>query len=366
MAEKTEQPTSKRRKDSAKKGQTFKSKDLITTLILVVGIYFIAHAMSFGPFITFYTLLLRQPTGIGINDFLLALAQIFFLLSLPFIAVCTIVGFAATLLQTGFAIATEAIKLNFKALNPVEGVKKIFSMRTVKELVKSLCYLVVFAATCHSLIHNDLRQALTLYRADIPGLVAVWVSLAVKAVLVFIAWSIFVLLADLLVEYFLHFKDMKMDKHEVKQEHKESDGNPQIKSARRRAHQEILTGEEMAAVRNSEVVMANPTHIAMAIYFNPEMASLPFIALRCTNMKAKAAIAYAEKIGIPVVRNISLTRRLYHAYSQFSFISLNDDLLMDVMDILIWLRQVEAAGAGYGLPADVDDESPRRDLAERP
>jgi type III secretion protein U len=152
------------------------------------------------------------------------------MLTLPFIVVCTLVGFAATLLQTGFTLATEAIKLNFKALNPVAGMKRIFSMRTVKELVKSLCYLVVFAVTCHSLIQQDLRQALTLYRADMPGLVAVWVALAVKAVVVFIAWSIFVLLADLLVEYFLHFKDMKMDKHEVKQEHKESDGNPQIKA----------------------------------------------------------------------------------------------------------------------------------------
>lgn len=363
MAEKTEQPTSKKRKDSAKKGQTFKSKDVITTVILLVGIYFLAHAVSFGPFISFYTHLLQYPTRPGMGVFLLELARIFFTLALPFIAVCTLVGFAATLLQTGFTLATEAIKLNFKALNPVEGIKKIFSMRTVKELVKSLCYLVVFAATCHSLIQEDLRQALTLYRADMPGLVAVWVALAVKAVVVFIAWSIFVLLADLLVEYFLHFKDMKMDKHEVKQEHKESDGNPQIKSARRRAHQELLTGEEMAAVRNSEVVLANPTHIAMGVYFNPEVASLPFIALRCTNLKAKAAIAYAEKVGVPVVRNIPLTRRLYHTYSQYSFISLDDDVLMDVMDVLIWLRQVEAAGIA---PLKAETAPPQPDSENGP
>jgi len=352
MAEKTEQPTSKKRKDSAKKGQTFKSKDLITTSILLVGIHFLAYGMSFREFTHFYSMVLMYNTQIGINDFLMGLMRIFFLLSLPFIAICALVGFAATLFQTGFSIATEAIKLNFKALNPVEGVKKIFSMRTVKELVKSICYLMVFAGTCYSLIHNDLRQALTVYRADMAGLIACWVALTLKAVLVFIGWSFFVLVADFIVEYFLHFKDLKMDKHEVKQERKESDGNPQIKSARRRAHQEILSGEEMAAVRNSEVVMANPTHIAMAIYFNPEVAALPFVALRCTNMKAKAAIAYAEKIGVPVVRNIPLTRRLYRTYSQFNFISLNDDVLIDVMDILIWLRQVETAGMALIAPAD--------------
>lgn len=357
MAEKTEQPTSKKRRDSSKKGQTFKSKDLITTVILLAGIFYLAYGMSFSDFTQFYSMTLLYSTQIGINDFLMGLMRIFFLLSLPFIALCALVGMAATLLQTGFSIATEAIKLNFKALNPVEGVKKIFSMRTVKELVKSVCYLIVFAVTCYSLIHNDLRQALTLYRTDIAGLIACWVSLTLKAVLVFIGWSVFVLIADFIVEYFLHFKDLKMDKHEVKQERKESDGNPQIKSARRRAHQEILSGEEMAAVRNSEVVMANPTHIAMAIYFNPEVASLPFIALRCTNMKAKAAIAYAEKIGVPVVRNIPLTRRLYRTYSQYSFISLNDDVLIDVMDILIWLRQVEAAGMTQMAVADVEAES---------
>lgn len=344
MAEKTEQPTSKKRKDSSKKGQTFKSKDLITTCILLVGIHLLAYSMSFSDFTKFYIMTLKSSTEIDINEFLIGLMRVFFLLSLPFIAVCVIVGFAATLLQTRFAIATEAIKLNFKALNPVQGIKKIFSMRTVKELVKSICYLLVFVATCYSLIHNDLRQALTLYRVDLNILTASWVSLTLKAVLVFIGWSVFVLIADFIVEYFLHFKDLKMDKHEVKQEHKESDGNPQIKGARRQAHHDLLSGEEMAAVRNSGVVMANPTHIAMAIYFNPEVAALPFIALRCTNMKAQAAIAYAEKIGVPVVRNIPLTRRLYRTYSQYNFISLNDDLLIDVMDILIWLRQVEIAG----------------------
>ncbi|HFT1247926.1 TPA: EscU/YscU/HrcU family type III secretion system export apparatus switch protein [Escherichia coli] len=344
MAEKTEQPTSKRRKDSAKKGQTFKSKDLVTTLILLSGVYFLAHVMSFRRFTSYYTMILLHGSQIGMNDFMLELVRIFFLLSLPFIAVCVLMGFAATFLQTRFSIATEAIRLNFKALDPVAGAKKMFSMRTLKELVKSLCYLIVFVVTCYSLIHNDLRQVLVLYHADMGGLIINWVSLAVKAVLVFIGWSLFVLLADFIVEYFLHIKDLKMEKHEVKQERKESDGNPQIKSARRRAHQEILSGEDMAAVRNSEVVMANPTHIAIAIYFNPQVASLPFVALRCTNMKARAVIAYAEKIGVPVVRNIALTRRLYHTYRQFSFISLNDDVLIDIMEVLIWLRQVEQAG----------------------
>ena len=344
MAEKTEQPTSKKRKDSAKKGQTFKSKDLITTVVLLVGIFYLAYGMNFSSFIDFYSLVLLNGSKMGINDYLIGLMRIFFRLSLPFIALCTLVGMGLTLLQTGFVIATEALKVNFNALNPVNGIKKIFSMRTIKELVKAICFLMVFVATCYSLIHNDLRQALTIYQTDIAGLITCWIALTLKSVLVFIGCSLLVLIGDFITEYFLHSKDLKMDKHEVKQEYKENEGNPEIKGARKRAHQEILSGEEMAGIRNSEVVMANPTHIAMAIFFNPEVASLPFIALRCSNTKARAAIAYAEKIGVPVVRNISLARRLYYTYTQYSFISLNDEALLDVMDVLIWLRQVETAG----------------------
>ncbi|WP_224718553.1 EscU/YscU/HrcU family type III secretion system export apparatus switch protein [Pectobacterium versatile] len=355
MAEKTEKPTDKRRKDSAKKGQTFKSKDITTTMILIVGVYFLSYAINFDSFFSLYHIALLHNADMNISDFMMEISFVFLKITLPFIAVCVLVGAGMTLLQTRFSIASKAIKMNFKALNPVAGVKKIFSMQTVKEFVKSICYLIVFICTCYSLVHNDLKQILNIYNGNIVQLISVWSALTVKAVLVFIAWALCVLVADFIAEYFIHFRDIKMDKHEVKQERKENDGNPEIKSARRRIHQEILSGEEMAAIRNSEVVLANPTHIAIAIYFNPEVAMLPFIALRSTNMKARAAITYAEKIGVPVIRHILLTRRIYHAYPQYCFISMNDDVLMDVMDILIWLRQVEAAGIER--PADTVEEN---------
>lgn len=358
MAEKTEKPTDKRRKDSAKKGQTFKSKDLTTTVCLLTGIFFITHLLSFSDFVSLYKIALLHNADISISSFLAELTRVFLLITFPLIAVFSFTGIAMTLLQTRFSIATEAIKLNFKALNPVEGVKKIFSMRTLKELVKSMLYLIVFAVTGYLLIHNDLKQALSVVNGDLAELITIWLALAFKAVLTFIGCSIMVLIADFLVEYFLHFKDLKMDKHEVKRERKESDGNPEIKGARKRIHHEILSGEEMSAIRNSEVVMANPTHIAIAIYFNPDVASLPFIAFRATNQKARAAITYAEKMGIPVVRDIPLTRRIYKSYRQYSFISLNDEALMAVMNILIWLRQVEAAGMPESLSAESTAEMP--------
>lgn len=354
MAEKTEKPTDKRKRDSAKKGQTFKSKDLTATISLIVGIYYITHILSLKDFIYFYQLVMLYDSQISINDFLLELMRIFVLVLLPIIVLFSTTGIVITLLQTRFSIASEAIKLNFKALNPVEGVKKIFNVRTIKELVKSVLYLIVFFVTGYILIKNDLKQALAVVHGSLDELISHWVTLAFNSVITFIACALIVLIADFITEYFIHFKDIKMDKHEVKRERKENDGNPEIKGARRRLHHEILSGEEMSAIRNSEVIMANPTHIAIAIYFNPEVASLPFVALRATNQKAKAVIAFADKIGIPVVRDVPLTRRIYKSYRQYSFISLDDEVLIKIMNVLIWLKQVEAAGIeGVSLQPDV-------------
>lgn len=341
MAEKTEKPTEKKRRDSAKKGQTFRSRDLIATVILISGVFFLGSGMDFGPLIELYSIALLYNNKMTVVSYSTQLALILLRMCLPFIALCIVVGFATTLLQTKFSITSEALRFNFKALNPIEGFKRIFSFRTAKDFVKSFLYLGVLSGTCYTIINNELKNILSIYHGTLIQLITYWVSITIKSILLFILWSVLVLLAEFIVEYFLYIREMKMDKHEVKQERKELDGNPEIKRARRRAHQEILSSEERTAIRNSEVVMANPTHIAVAIYFNMEVAYLPFISLRCSNMKAQAAISYAEKEGIPVVRDVKLARKLYSSYTAYSFISINDDALLAVMDILIWLRRVE-------------------------
>lgn len=341
MAEKTEKPTEKKRRDSAKKGQTFRSRDLVATAVLISGIFFLGSGLDFGPLIDLYSAALLYNDKMTVIWYSTQLFLVLLQMCLPFIILCIVVGFATTLLQTKFSIASEALRLNFKALNPIEGFKRIFSLRTAKDFVKSFLYLGVLFGTCYTLVVNELKYILSVYHGTLIQLITYWVSVTIKSILLFILWSLLVLLAEFIVEYFLYIKEMKMDKHEVKQERKELDGNPEIKRARRRAHHEILSSEERTAIRNSEVMMANPTHIAVAIYFNMDVAYFPFISLRCSNMKAQAAIAYAEKKGVPVVRDVKLARRLYSSYTTYSFISINDDALMAVMDILIWLRRVE-------------------------
>lgn len=349
MSAKTEKPTDKKKQDSAKKGNSLKSKDLTTNIVIFVGICALSKVIAFDDFIALYSDALLNTNNLMVGDYTIKLLMIFLKISLPFIALCGFAGLFISMLQTKFTIAVDAIRLNFQALNPAEGIKKLFSLRTIKELVKSILYLILFSWVTYSVFYSQIRRVLSVSDGGISSLIHIWVSVGVYAALTFNLWSISILVLDFASEYLLHNNDLKMEKHEVKQEHKENEGNPEIKGARRKAHREILTGEEKAAIRNSEVVMANPTHIAIAIYFNPEVAPLPFITLRCTNQKARAVIAYAEKIGIPVVRHIRLTRRLYKEYKQHNFIGLNDDSLMEVMDVLIWLKQVESINTNPSL-----------------
>ena len=139
-----------------------------------------------------------------------------------------------------------------------------------------------------------------------------------------------------------------MDKEEVKREFKEQEGNPEVKSHRRQMHMEILSEQIKSDIENSRMVLANPTHIAIGIYFRPEIAPLPFVSVVETNQRALAVRAYAEKVGVPVVRDVRLARRIYQRHRRYTFINVEE--IDEVLRILIWLEQVENAWVIDNIP----------------
>lgn len=191
-----------------------------------------------------------------------------------------------------------------------------------------------------------------LYRTTINGMIGQWGHLCITFIIVFLAVALLILLIDTLTEFFLFMKDLKMEKQEVKKEHKDNDGDPHIKSARRGLHQELLSEEVKANVRDSTFIMANPTHIAMAIYFNTDIAPLPFIMMKTKGLQAKAVVAYAESQGVPVVRDIPLARQLWRHYRKDSFI--DEQGLDDVMHVINWLIRVELEKMGIDVDAALE------------
>ena len=143
-----------------------------------------------------------------------------------------------------------------------------------------------------------------------------------------------------------------MEKQEVKKEYKDNEGNPEIKSARRGMHQELLSEEVKSNVRNSTFVMANPTHIALLIYYDSDIAPLPFLLSKSKGVQAKAIVKYAEQQGVPVIRDIVLARQIWRTYKSDSFIDENG--LEDIMSIISWLVRVELIKMGIDVDAALE------------
>ncbi|HHL2560647.1 TPA: EscU/YscU/HrcU family type III secretion system export apparatus switch protein [Yersinia enterocolitica] len=349
MAEKTEKPTDKKIRDSAKKGQSFKSKDMVAAVVLVAGAFAISGFSSLMGLGSLMQRILLSPSAMGVDALLDKLYSLFLMAVVPVLLACFLPGAIISLLQSRFRLATEAIKIDFSHLNPISGFKKIFSLRSLKELVKAFLYLLVFAASAALFFILWRQEIFMLYRTTINGMIGQWAHLCITFIIVFLAVALIILLIDTLTEFFLFMKDLKMEKQEVKKEHKDNDGDPHIKSARRGLHQELLSEEVKADVRDSNFIMANPTHIAMAIYYNTEIAPLPYIMMKTQGAQAKAIIAYAESQGVPVIRDIPLARQIWRNYRKDSFI--DEQGLDDVMSIIHWLIRIELENMGIDVDA---------------
>lgn len=351
MAEKTEQPTEKKIKDSAKKGQSFKSKDSVAALVLVVSAYVITGATSLFEIGGLMKRILLSPQNINADALLTEFIIIFFKIVIPVLLACFLSGTIISLLQSRFRLATEAIKIDFSKLNPIAGIKKIFSLNSLKELIKAFLYLIVFSVSASVFFVVWRHDIFLLYRGTINGMIYHWVELCVTFVVVFLGIALFIIVIDVITEFFLFIKGLKMEKQEVKKEYKDNEGDPHLKSARKGLHQEILSEEVKSNVRNSTFVMANPTHIAMLIYYNDDIAPLPFLLFKSRGLQAKAIIKYAQQQGVPVVRDIPLARKIWRYYTKDSFI--DDDCLQEVMRIIHWLIRIELEKIGI----DIDEES---------
>ncbi|MGG2140563.1 EscU/YscU/HrcU family type III secretion system export apparatus switch protein [Symbiopectobacterium sp. RP] len=338
---KTEKPTDKKKKDAAKKGQSFKSKDLVIACLILLGVQYLINFSGVFELMSMWRLVIEN----GFTHDALGYAEAMFWtglkLFLPFLLLCIAASVFPTLLQTGFLLASKALKLNFNALNPVNGFKKLFSLRTIKDVVKTLLFLTSFIVAAMVFWNKHKHMVFSQLNAEPVHIFLVWGKLFGALIYLCLSCALLVFVLDALAEYFLHIRDLKMDKQEVKREFKEQDGDPEIKSKRKELHAELLSEKIKTDIEKSAVIIANPTHIAVGIYLNMEVVGIPFISVLERNQRALAVRAYAEKVGVPVVEDIKLARRIFKTHQRYSFVSIEE--LDNVIGILVWLQQVESA-----------------------
>ncbi|MCZ8631340.1 EscU/YscU/HrcU family type III secretion system export apparatus switch protein [Escherichia albertii] len=342
MANKTEKPTDKKLKDAFKKGQILKSRDLTVSLIMLVGTLYLGYVFDVHHIMSILEYILDHNAKPDIWDYFKAIGIGWLKTIVPFLLVCMFTTILVSWFQSKMKLATEAIKLKFDSLNPINGLKKIFSLKTLKEFVKAILYIVFFCLAIRVFWGNNKSLLFKTLDGDIISLLSDWGEMLFLLVLYCLVSMIIILIFDYIAEYFLFMKDMKMDKQEVKREYKEQEGNPEVKSKRRERHQEILSEQLKSDVSNSRLMIANPTHIAIGIYFKPNLSPIPLISVRATNQVALAIRRYAQEIGIPVITDKKLARKIYATHRRYDYVSFEN--LDEILRLLLWLEDVENAG----------------------
>lgn len=350
-SEKTEKPTAQRLEKEGRKGKSFNSRDLVAATALWLGLPAIALFSSLSPLAQLYVDIVRGGFSITPTAAALAALQGLLLALAPVLLAAVLGVVACSLGMSKGRIATEAIRFDLNKLNPVNGFKNLFSARVLKDLLRTVLYMVccgVFAWLALGIWGTDLFGQVQASDAQLAG---VWRHVALMFGLgLLLAMAPVYLLAGWL-DHFLFIREMKMEKHEVKRERKDNEVKPEIKQRRQQVNEE-LSAQVQADTRGSTVVLANPTHIAIGIFLMDDDTPMPFVSVRERGARARKVIALAEATGVPVVRDITLARAIYASTPRYRFV--HDRSVDPVMQIVRWLRDVERAGK----PGDTDAGPP--------
>ncbi|EJN8560793.1 SctU family type III secretion system export apparatus subunit VscU [Vibrio alginolyticus] len=344
-AEKTEQPTAKKLRDARQKGQVAKSQEIVSSaLILALIIVLFAFADYYMSHISALILLPSKLAYQGFQDALVDVAiaiakEIAYLLA-PIILVAALVVIFSNMGQFGFLFSGESVKPDIKKINPVEGAKRIFSLKSVIEFIKSILKVSLLSCIIWVTLRaniNALMQIPTCGLECVPTITGVMIK---QLMIISSVGFIVIAAADFAYQKFDHTKKLKMSKDEVKREYKEMEGSPEIKSKRRQLHQELQASNQRENVKRSNVLVTNPKHIAVGLYYKKGETPLPVITLMETDAVAKRMVAIAKEEGVPVMQKVPLARALYADGNVDQYIP--SDLIEATAEVLRWLASLES------------------------
>ncbi|WP_066477031.1 MULTISPECIES: EscU/YscU/HrcU family type III secretion system export apparatus switch protein [unclassified Sphingomonas] len=356
--DKTEKPTLKRLRDARNKGDVAKSKDFGAAIGLVMWLLLFLGAAGFiGVRIAaFADLAVARATS---GDFSTSLSvvgwsagAIVLLAAAATLLPSAVMGVAGEFFQVGALFSTEKLKPKLDTLNPVEGLKRMISLDNLFELAKTLikALLVLGAAGIVLAGSVDEYAALAHAAAWMPfpgsgsGIAAAVLDLLRALTIQLVAWSVaiflLVALADRLWTQHRYIKKLMMSRRDIRQEHKDNEGDPMLKAQRRQLHEEWANRNAVQASRNANVLLTNPTHLAIALDYDPADCPVPMVAAKGEGPLAAAMRKAAVEADVPIVRNVGLARRLW-ATAEINEI-IPEAEFDAIAEIILWARRARA------------------------
>lgn len=317
--EKTEQPTEKRLRESREEGSVAKSMEINSLAIFLTGttiIYFTKESIGnkisgFASYI-FSSLNILKINSDQLGDYTLKAVLFFFSILAPILIGLFIISLAAGYGQVGFKIASKALLPKFSHLNPLNGLKKILiSSQSISELIKSLLKLTIIALFAYWVLKDAVLDASALIQLTIQEIVNFMVNSAFKLI-----WKISLVYAvfagmDFIYQKFQHHKKQMMSKEELKEEFKQSEGNPQLKGKIKSKQLMMAKARMMQDVPKADVVITNPTHYAVALKYEIGSKYAPKVLAKGVDEIAQRIKEIAVKHGVPLHEDVELARALY-------------------------------------------------------
>lgn len=350
--DRTEQPTEKRLREAREKGDTPRSRELAN--VAVLGSVAVALVV-FGPHVGaaaqdwLRAALTIDPEILGRGDRLVphATTLLFGLMLpvLPLLAVALAACVLAPVLMGGLRFATQSLKVDFTRLSPKAGLARMYGKESIAELLRSLARVGLIGGVGAWVVHGAFSRLLAMTQGSLEGAVAEGLGFLSTALLSMIAGLGLLAAIDVPWQKFQHISKLKMTKQEIRDEHKQAEGNPEIKARVRQVARQMSQRRMMEAVPTADVVVMNPTHYAVALKYQPGMRA-PTVVAKGVDEMALAIRALAGKHRVAIVEAPPLARALYRQAQVDQEIPVK--LYAAVAQVLSYIYQLKAWVPGRG------------------
>lgn len=317
--EKTEKATPKKRRDQRKEGNVASSKDVIAVASLI-GCFYCLQMLFPAIYESLRDTMIFQISAVeSIEDLSLGHLQMLGMKAVNVLAKCIfplgvislVIGVVATGIQTRFNVTTKPLKFKLSKLNPLKGIKNMFSVKQVVELLKAVIKIIILGVILYGILKDEIVVIAQMMDID-PLSSSAYVlkeviSMVLKVGMVFAAIAGF----DYFYQRWSYEKNLKMTKEEVKEEYKQTEGDPKIKGKIRSLQQSMARSRMMQAVPDADVIIRNPTHYAVALRYNIDKDNAPVVIAKGQDLIALKIVEIAEEHKVMVIENKPLARGIY-------------------------------------------------------
>ena len=320
-SDKTEKATPKKRQDLRKKGQVLQSKEVSANLILLV--MFISFKM-FGTYIyqeikSVFQFFVSESATYSLADpseimrLIVYGAVEAFKIVAPFFIIAILISVVGSYVQVGFLFTFESIKPKFSHISFFKGFKRIFSSRSLFEFIKSIAKVTLVTLVAWSSIQSEFLNITKLMSLELGPLTLYILNTAIDVGIKICFALVIITVTDYFFQWRKHEKEIRMSKQEVKEEFKQMEGNPEIKQRIRQKQREISMRRMIKEVPKADVVITNPTHFAIAVKYEPQKRSAPYVVAKGADFMARRIKEVAKENNVEIIENKPLAQALYQS-----------------------------------------------------